>query len=314
MNVYKMSDKTTLAIINPASAGGKTAKKAGEIVSKLETVIDGSLLVRETTKSLDATDFSFEAVRNGISSFIVIGGDGTIQEAVNGILNSQNWNDCELGIVNSGTGHGFVQSIGLPESLEEQIRIAASGISKTVDLGHISFKDFDGKENSRFFINESQLGIGGAVVQRVGKNHKLLGGKLAFGLTTIETVFRHPNQLLEYEINNEMIIKHNCTGLVIANGAYCGGGMNLAPGAIVDDGELDLLIMENLSLTERFKGFSKIYSGKHIHLQKFNLRRVQSLSITSDEIVLVEADGELLGTTPCDIKIIPGAIKVRYRI
>jgi diacylglycerol kinase family enzyme len=111
-----------------------------------------------------------------------------------------------------------------------------------------------------------------------------------------------------------MIIKHNCTGLVIANGAYCGGGMNLAPGAIVDDGELDLLIMENLSLTERFKGFSKIYSGKHIHLQKFNLRRVQSLSITSDEIVLVEADGELLGTTPCDIKIIPGAIKVRYRI
>ena len=100
------------------------------------------------------------------------------------------------------------------------------------------------------------------------------------------------------------------TGIVIANGAYTGGGMNLTPGAKTDDGFFNILLIKGLSIKDRLIAFSKIYSGKHIKNGKFTYFPAKKINVSSKEQVLVEADGELLGNLPCTVQLVPKAIPV----
>jgi diacylglycerol kinase family enzyme len=138
-----------------------------------------------------------------------------------------------------------------------------------------------------------------------------LGGTLGFGLGTIETIVCHSNQLITYKVDGANSISTTLTGIAIANGAFTGGGMNLAPAARVDDGWLNLLLMQGMSIAERLYSFPKIYSGSHIQLDKFKYQKMHSISVDSPEKVLIEADGELLGTTPCTIEIVPAFLAVQ---
>jgi diacylglycerol kinase (ATP) len=298
-------------ILNPVSAGGRTRRNQETIVQAIHTRINDEFDLKITRAPQDGTILTVEAVTNGSELIIAIGGDGTIQEVVNGLLAKDKDRYCRLGIISSGTGHGFAQSLGLPNSLDEQLDVALYGFPRKVDVGKVTFLDHGGICGTRYFINECQLGIGGEVVQRVQRNHKQLGGKLGFGLGTIETALCHPNQTITYEVDGATTISTSVTGIVIANGAFTGGGMNLAPAACVDDGWLNLLLMQEMSVAERLYSFPKIYSGKHIQREKFKYQKMHSIAVDSPEKVLVEADGELFGTTPCAIEIVPASIVVQ---
>jgi YegS/Rv2252/BmrU family lipid kinase len=300
-------------IVNPASAGGRTRSRWSEISNLLDGHLRGKHSVVFTNAPLEATKLATAAIECGCKLIIAVGGDGTIQEVINGFFdNGKPINgECELGIISSGTGHGFAQSLGLPRLLERQVGVICGGKTKRIDVGKVFFHTEHGHPSCRYFINECQLGIGGAVVKRVSQNHKILGGMLGFGLGTVETVFNHPNQMMTIHSGTREIVKGQFTGIVIGNGEFTGGGMNLVPGARVDDRVLDVLLMEDLSLAQRLRGFAKIYSGKHIDLPSFSCFSTKSMTITSIENVLVEADGELLGTTPCRVEILPSVLPVR---
>jgi diacylglycerol kinase family enzyme len=126
----------------------------------------------------------------------------------------------------------------------------------------------------------------------------------------LKSVFTHPNQKLHIKVDAAKNINGFFTGIVIANGAYTGGGMNLTPGAKTDDGFFNILLIKDLSLKDRLVAFSKIYSGKHIKNGKFSYFTAKKLNVSSKEKVLVEADGELLGNLPCSVQIVPKAIPV----
>jgi diacylglycerol kinase (ATP) len=100
-------------------------------------------------------------------------------------------------------------------------------------------------------------------------------------------------------------------GVAVANGAFTGGGMNLAPDACMNDHLLDLLVMNDLSVRERLRYFPMIYSGAHVRSPRFSYSKVFSVTLQSDRPVPVAADGELLGTTPCTIETVPSALTVR---
>lgn len=298
-------------ILNPVSAGGKTHRNLEAIVQAIQKRIGDGFDLEITRVPRDATILAAEAVIDGCELIIAVGGDGTIQEVVNGLLAQDKGRHCRLGIINSGTGHGFAQSLGLPNSFDEQVDVALYGSTSKVDVGRVTFLDHEGVCGARYFINECQLGIGGVVAQRVQRSHKMLGGKLGFGLGTIETALFHPNQFITYKVDGASNISATLTGIAIANGAFTAGGMNLAPKACVDDGWLNLLLMQEMSFGERLRSFPKIYSGRHIRLNKFKYQKMRSISIDSPEKVLVEADGELLGTTPCTIEIVPALLNVQ---
>lgn len=302
-------------ILNPASAGGKTRRNMGIILNALRREFGEELYCNVTRTAGEAEILARKASRAGCETVIAVGGDGTLQEVVNGFFeNGRAVNpECRLGIIGSGTGRGFPLSLQLPGSLEDQIKIIRENRVKKVDVGKITYKNIRGFTLDRYFINECQTGIGGEVVKRVQNNHKRLGGLLAFGSVTVRTALQYREPIMKVTLDRTTEIEDRILGIVVANGAYTGGGMNLAPGADVSDGWFNVLIMHAQSIPQRLMNFPKIYSGKHIQSHKFSYYRAQHIAIDALEPVNLEADGELLGRPPCTIEMCTHAINVIYR-
>jgi diacylglycerol kinase (ATP) len=303
-------------IINPASSGGKTGAKQWEILNALDRKLGSAYSLCVTGEPLEACFSARQAILDGSKLIVTVGGDGTIQETVNGFFsNGKVINpSCQLGIIDSGTGHGFAQSLGLPTGLEEQLEVIQRGQTQSIDLGKVVFSDEIGQPSEHYFINECQAGIGGEVVKRVQSKHKRLGGLIAFGAITLLTALRYPNQSMTVEIDGMTGITERFIGVVIGNGNYMAGGMNLIPHAKVDDGLFDILLMHEQSLPQRLWNFPKIYSGRHLASPKFTLHRGKKVTLSSSERVTFEADGEFLGSLPCSIEILPSALQVRLSI
>lgn len=305
----------THVIINPASAGGKTGKEQIHILRVVEKNLGHAYSLCVTQKPREASISTKKAIIEGSELIITIGGDGTIQETVNGFFSNGSLINpsCQLGIVDSGTGSGFAQSLGLPPSIDEQMKAICSLQARSIDVGKVIFSDKKGSHVERYFVNECQAGIGGAVVEKVQSAHKKLGGRLAFGSSTLGLVFRYPNLPMSVSIDGGPEIRKRYIGIVVANGSFMAGGMNLTPDAEVDDGLFDILLMHEQSLPQRLWNFPKIYSGRHINSPKFSHCRGKSVHIASSEHVLFEADGELLGNLPCALVIVPSALQVRTK-
>ncbi len=302
-----MAEHTTV-IFNPASAGGKTAGQLLKITEVIKSGICANPQIYITRRPGEATDLTRQALKDETSRLIAVGGDGTIQEVVNGYFDHDALigRICPLGIINCGTGSGLAQSLGIPNSLSEQLDVIKTGRIKRIDCGKIRYTDHSGHPVIRYFINELQFGIGGAVVRKTGKLKKRIGGKSAFCLTTLSAIFSHPNQRLHLEFNGRKYFDAHFTGIVVANGAFTAGGMNLAPGSKVDDGLFNILLIHGQPAISRLIAFSKIYSGDHIRNGKFTYFPAKKLTVTSKEKVLFEADGELLGDLPCSVEIVTG--------
>lgn len=309
----KEKSKGVHVIFNPVSAGGKTGARQAEILNALERKMGNGYSLCVTGEPLEASFSAKKAILEGSELIITIGGDGTIQETVNGFFSDGNIINpsCQLGIIDSGTGHGFVQSLGLPSGLEEQLEVIHRGQAQPIDLGKVVFSDKNGQPKEHYFINECQAGIGGEVVRLVHSRHKRLGGFIAFGAVTLLTALRYPNRSMTVEIDRTTRITERFIGVVIGNGNYMAGGMKLIPHAKVDDGLFDILLMHEQSIPQRLRNFPKIYSGRHLSSPKFTQYRGKKVTLSSSESVTFEADGEFLGSLPCSIEIVPSAMQVR---
>ena len=308
-----MGDRKTIVIINPASSAGRTGRRQREILAAIERHIGRGFSLFVTKRPKDATFAAREASLRGIELVIAVGGDGTIQEVVNGLMKAARASDRrpQLGIINAGTGHGFAQSLGLPAGLDAQCAGIAGGNIRRVDVGRAAFSDGAGRRVERYFINECQAGIGGMVVEKVQSGHKKLGGFLGFGLATLTTALSYPNRSIRFSLDGGPEQSGTFIGIVAANGSAMAGGMRLAPRATVEDGELDFLFMHGQTLAERLRNFPKIYAGTHLDSPKFGYLRGRSISLASEDRVSFEADGEPFGHLPCRIEVVPAALEVR---
>jgi diacylglycerol kinase (ATP) len=300
-------------ILNPASGGGRAGREASRILAALRKSLGGGYTLYLTRKPLDATAIAREVILDGAELVAAVGGDGTIQEVVNGFfIDGRLINpDCQLGIINTGTGQGFAQSLGLPADIESQSEIVASGEARRLDIGRAVFGNGNGEPGFRYFVNECQAGMGGVVVENVRSQHKWLGGRLAFGWKTLTAAMRFPEPEILVSIDGCPDKIGRFIDVVAANGSSMAGGMQLTPGADVHDGLLDFLFIEEQTLIERLHNFPKIYSGRHLKSPGFNYLQGKTLSLASEQKVLFEADGELLGCLPCEIRICPAVLPVR---
>jgi len=299
-------------ILNPASAAGRTGQKQTLILAAVDRHLGQAFSLCVTRRPLEATSSAREAVSAGSELVIAVGGDGTIQETVNGLFSrGRPINpDCQLGIINSGTGCGFLKSLDFPPDLDGQCRVIAQGWTRLIDIGRAVFSNGNGRGQERYFINECQAGIGGEVVKKVHSGSKKLGGLLAFGLNTLAVLLKYPNQRMTVTVDDGPETTGRFMGIIAANGNSMAGGMQLAPQADVGDGLLDFLFIHEQTLVERLRNFPKIYGGSHIASPKFSYFRGKSLALTSEEDISFEADGELLGHLPCRVEILPSALRV----
>jgi len=301
-------------IFNPVAGGGKAKKMKSQLVREMERRFGKNYLLLETLGQGDAIIIAREAAKEGAGLIIAMGGDGTVNEVINGLLlNRKPVNDqCELGILNSGSGSGLAQTLGLPASISDQLDVIFDSAAKPMDVGFVNYKDINDHSCERLFVSECQVGLGGSVVSHVGINLKHFGGRIAFGLVALSHLFHYRASQMTMINDQQKPESKKLIGITIGNGIYCAGGMTLTPCARTDDGLLDVLQIHEMSLLKRFMNFGKVYSGSHIHSPRFCIGQAKEITIGSEQPVWIEADGELLGKTPCKIGIIPGVIKVRY--
>jgi len=306
-----MSVQHARAIINPA-AGGRSIYREWPLINK--RIIDKGLLFDYvyTEGAGHATELARTAANAGYRYLIAVGGDGTVNEVVNGILNSSGSHDTILGIVSAGTTCSFARSVGIPLDPVSSSDLLTSRNRLSIDVGIVNYKS-EGKHLQRFFINEADVGFGATVVEVSKRLPTYFGRKINYlphVLGSVGSLFGYKNKRIALRVEEEVEDTCVCMMVVIANGSYFGGGMCIAPDAKPDDGLLDMIIFGDMGKSERMKIWQMTYNGRHVSHHKVRSRKIRSVAIQCDEKVLVEADGELLGEGPVSFSVLPSALSI----
>jgi YegS/Rv2252/BmrU family lipid kinase len=250
-----------------------------------------------------------EAVRKGATELIVVGGDGTVHEVVDGLLRAGLGSSAELGVLPLGTGRDFAHSLRIPRRLDAAIEVARSGRIRTIDAGRATYTT-DGREASAFFANFAGAGISGAIAKRANQTSKALGGRLSFFWATIAVFSRWQPADMTIEIDGEQRRARLLEALAM-NGDYTAGGMWVAPEATPDDGGFDVVLIGDFSKAEFVTTFPKIYRGRHVSHPKVEIVRARELRVDAPSPLPIVLDGEQPGTTPVRFEVVPQALRLR---
>ncbi len=314
-----------LIIVNPSSAGGSTGERWAGIASDIRTHF-GAFECAFTQKANDARDIARRETESGRAFIIACGGDGTINEVANGILEVEGEarDKSELGILPSGTGGDFRRTLEMPTNIPNAARALREGITRTIDAGRVTFTNGEGVQSSRYFLGVSSTGIAGDALERVKGNplawlpassSRWLGGQFSFAAAALGAVMRFEKPTLMMRVDDGEERRVTITNLCVANARYFGGGMKIAPRALLDDGLLDLVIIGDIERSRVVMNIHKLYAGTHLDLDEVQHARIRRVHVrsASDELVKIEADGEIVGHLPATFEVIPKALRVRCK-
>ena len=301
----------TVFIVNPHAGNGS----AGSSWPSIETLAKDRLGFFEafmTKGPGDAVICAKNAVAEKTKRLVCVGGDGTLNEIVNGIMMNEESliSDLMLGFIPNGTGCDFIRTVSIPQDLEQTMDLIASSHTRSIDLGVLLLKDHKGRDYRRYFHNIASFGLGGEVAQRVNQMTKALGPFISFMWATLISIFLYGTKRIRVLIDGKSEKVISAWNVVVANGQYHGGGMWVAPDASVYDGLFHVTIIGDLTIPEVFLNLSKLYNGRIYDIDKVITRTCQKMAAISNERVLLEVDGEQPGMLPVVAKILPGALDV----
>jgi diacylglycerol kinase (ATP) len=237
------------------------------------------------------------------SLLVVIGGDGTVNEVVNGIAGG----DAEIAVLPCGTGQDFGRTHGVPSRFDEAVRVAHEGGTRTIDLGRVELEG--GK--TRFFANVGSAGMSGAVARRANAMTKRFGGRATFFYALTREFLAWQNTRVDVELDAGVRRDGAMHDVIVANGRFHGGGMKLAPEARQDDGAFDVVLIGDVNKLDFLTTAPKLYSGRYLSHPKVELLRSPHVSISAAEPLPLEVDGEPIGTTPARFEVVPSALRLR---
>jgi len=303
-------DKTCV-ILNPASAAGTTGRRQPSILARIEAVL-GPVELRVTDGPGDATGLARAATESGCRRILVAGGDGTLSEIANGILGATQGaaGGPAIGLLPLGSGWDFARTLGLPRDFEEALASIADGRTSAVDALRVDHRDMTGAPRSGFVVNEASAGLSGATVRFVGRFAKRLGARLGFAAGALAAIATHRAEELCVRIDDEEVYTGPVSLIVAANGRYFGAGMCVAPGAIADDGRIEVVLVRGLSIPRLLKNFPSIFAGTHGQHPSVSFYSAKKVQISSADPSSVDLDGEPLGVIPMDVSILPKVLEV----
>jgi len=302
-------NKKWFVIINPVSGGKYAPKLWNKMLPHMETT--GISFQVAFTEYIDHAGIIVkQAVADGFQHFMIIGGDGTANDVINGIFNSTGQpENFVVAMIPAGTGNDWVRTIGEYKNIMEIPEKLQSGNTFLQDVGLVTFQ----KENAtrtRYFINIAGLGFEGQVAKKLYEKDGLLKGtKLQYQLAILQSLFVYKHTRLTLTVDG---VTQSQTGLSIAAGIckYNGGGLKQLPNAIIDDGLLDMTVIGSMTKLQMVMNLPKLRNGSHVKLKSVNTFRGKTITINSEPPIYLDADGEFLGTTPVTISLIPKAIQV----
>ena len=305
---------STLVVVNPVSAGGKTMRRWPQIRTALrEAGID--IHAHLTTSRGDATVVTRREItgKASVRRVVAVGGDGTLNEVVNGCFDERGVplvRELTVGLIPSGTGSDIRRTLSLPTDPHAAAHLLAAGTTRTIDVGRIVFAD----GSQRLFANVADCGLGGEVVTRINRSGQkragLLGSAVFLRVSISELMsFRNRDVLLTID---GVTSRERVQQVVVANGRCFGGGMRIAPGADPADGLLDVVVVGDISRFGALRAVPRLFRGTHLGLAAISSHRVCSIGIAvadGESPPLFDVDGEQVGSAPAEITVLPQALR-----
>ena len=292
--------------MNPAAAGGTTGKRWPEIAHRAaQRGLDGDALISERPGQLTA--LAADAVAGGATRLVVVGGDGSVNEVVNGIADAHG---VELAVIPRGTGWDFVRTFDIPRDLDAAVDVALTGSVREIDLGAVTYRTWGGEDARSVFANVASAGISGAIAQRANESSKALGGKVSYYWATLAVFVGWQTGEMRVTVDGESR-NGKMIDAVVCNGRYLGGGMMMCPEAEPDDGVFDVLLIGDVTKRDLLLVLPKTYKGNHLPHPRLELLRGKVVTVESAEPLPIELDGEQPGTTPARVEVLPRALRLR---
>ncbi len=299
------------AIVNPVAGSGRGLTD-WPLISKL---LRDHHIVPEyafTERKYHAIELAVEAIKEGYRKILVVGGDGTIHEVVNGIFIQQQvpTQDILLSVIAVGTGNDWIRMFGIPRKYSEAIKAISAGHSFLQDVATISYHQANYKQ-SRYMANVAGIGFDAYVNRRYNRlKEEGKKGKWLYVWSTFKAVLRYSSTGIKMWVDGEMVVNDLVYSSTVGIGQYNGGGMIQTPDAVADDGLLDMTVIKKISRMGVISRFKSLYNGKIYQLPQVSLVRGRKIRIESTPEVAVEVDGEALGYSPFEFEVIDKAIRV----
>jgi len=288
-------------IINPAAGKGKSL----ELIPFIEEYFKDEaeeFVTRVTEYSGHATEIAKEYASSSKCRIYSIGGDGTVNEIVNGIAGTES----SLGVIPTGSGNDFIRSFQTQFDLKDMIVSTINGEEKCIDLA---------KVNDKYFINISSIGFDANVVYNADKFKKVPGvtGSMAYLISIIYTIFKKKICNINIDIDGKKM-ELKLLLAAVANGKYYGGGIIPTPDAKLDDGLFDICLVTDMRRMQMFSLFPKYMKGLHAQLKQVSFYKGKKISIESQENLCLNIDGEIFTARTINFELLENAIKVIFPV
>jgi len=299
-----------IVIVNP-NAGSRKGKKDWDIISKLLLSYSIDFAAVFTERKRHAIEITGKIISEGYRRIIVVGGDGTMNEVVNGIFIQKLCpsRDITIAMITVGTGNDWGRMFGIPQDYEGAIKLIIDGRICLQDAGAVTY--FHGTEKGkRYFLNIAGLGFDALVVKRTNRaKDRGRSSKTIYYWTLLRSLFSYRHTATDVVIDGKRI-ENNTFSISLGIGRYSGGGMMQTPNALPDDGLFDITIIKNMRKGEMIRSLKMLYDGSILNHRKIEAYTGKNIKIDSDPLIHVEADGESLGHSPIEFDIIPESINV----
>ncbi len=297
---------TWFLILNPISGNGKS-KKYWKQISTLLTTHRIQFSFAFTAYSKHEVQLVQQAIKNGFTKIISVGGDGTLHHIVNGIMTQNNvkTSTIQLAVIPIGTGNDWVKTYNIPTNIEKSILTIKKGTTILQDIGCLQTQ----QASNIFFHNVAGIGYDGYVVYHLNTLKKF--GKIAYLLSGLYGLLFYKKPTLTLKFNHQ-IHKEKCLMTIFGICKFSGGGMQFTKDVDPTDGLLDITIAKNFTLLDLLLNLPKLYTGAivaHKKVSTYKTNQISIKAITGKEKSYIQADGELIGSGPVEVTLVRRAIQ-----
>jgi diacylglycerol kinase (ATP) len=304
----------TVVIVNPRSQGGAAGRDWPYLADRIRRAVPFEVAVTDAPG--DATRLAREALRGGAERIVALGGDGTINEVMNGFFvdGEPIAPDAALAVLPYGTGGDFRKTARIPKPVDDAVAVLAADRRRRIDVGCLDHVTPDGGRSRRMFINIASFGMSGVVDRLVNRSKKRFG-KLSFLVATTRGMLRYDNQRVRLSFDGDVAggLETTINTVAVANGQYFGGGMHVAPDAELDDGQFDVVSIGDVGLADLVLGSRRLYKGTHLTMDHISHRRaavVHAEPASPGGVVELDVDGETPGRLPATFTLRPRALSL----
>ncbi|WP_324716251.1 YegS/Rv2252/BmrU family lipid kinase [Carboxydochorda subterranea] len=291
-----------LFIVNPVAGHGRSMRVFSRLESVMDQVAGLKRLVWLTRGPGHALELARRAALEGYDRIVAVGGDGTVHEAINGLmgLKPEILNRVSFGVVPAGSGNDFSRNLGIPTDVGALATLLASGSSGLADVGTV---------NGHYFANVAGVGFDAEVARMANRVPKLVPGTLTYVTCALAQLAVYRNAAVRLTLDGQ-VLERRALLVAVGNGARYAGGMTICPGARMDDGVFRVVVAGDLSRAQVLQVLPQVFPGRHVAHPLVEVWDAREVHVEADRPLSIQADGEVIGTVPATFRLLPRALPV----